>query len=339
MTRFENLMDLARLPYFEDRGGRLALADPALGPAVDMHTHLALSYGLPNRVDLGKASDETLHYLPKDRAIDLDPYINKNFSPEDLKALSHDLTFLAVTARGMRATHTVPNLAREMSELGVRQSVLLPIELPVVSSANSENWLDATAGREDFVCFGSVHPYSIGVRKRLDMLKARGVKGIKIHPAVQMCPPDNGRMLKLYKLCGERDLPILFHCGPVGIEPALGRKFSQVKRYERALAENPTTTFVLGHSGALQVELALAFANKYPNVWLECSSQGLPWVRRLCDEAPADRLTFGSDWPFYHQGIGLAKVFLATEGREAMRPRVLYDNAARLLGLPARAVA
>ena len=31
---------------------------------------------------------------------------------------------------------------------------------------------------------------------------------------------------------------------------------------------------------------------------------------------------------------GLAKVYLATEGREEIRQKILYDNAARLLGLP-----
>jgi predicted TIM-barrel fold metal-dependent hydrolase len=130
-------------------------------------------------------------------------------------------------------------------------------------------------------------------------------------------------------------LPVLFHCGPVDIEPMLGRYFSQVRHYERAIAENPGTTFVLGHSGALQMEQALGFAKRYPNVYLELSSQSLTNVRRIVEEAPRERVVFGTDWPFYHQGVGLAKVLIATDGDDAARKAVLYGNAARLLGLGA----
>jgi len=41
----------------------------------------------------------------------------------------------------------------------------------------------------------------------------------------------------------------------------------------------------------------------------------------------------GSDWPFYHQVVPIAKVLLATEGQPEVRRRVLWENAARLFGL------
>jgi predicted TIM-barrel fold metal-dependent hydrolase len=69
-------------------------------------------------------------------------------------------------------------------------------------------------------------------------------------------------------------------------------------------------------------------------VWLELSSQSLTNVRRILDEAPPERLVHGSDWPFYHQAISLAKILLATEAHPDARRRVLYGNAARLFGLP-----
>ena len=332
-TRFDNLLDLARLPWFEVKDGRLVLADPTLPAAVDVHTHLALSYAT-GRVDLGREYPRTEHYLPDERALDLDVYINQNFTAEDLKTLEHDLTLLSVTARGMRRTHTVPNLRRQMQELGISQSVLLPIDFPVLSH-NAERWLDATRGQDDFICLGSVHPYAWNMERRLDMLVRKGARGIKVHPAVQLVGPDNPRALRLYKMCGARKLPVLFHCGPVGIEPAAGRRRSQVARYEQALAENPDTIFILGHSGALQMPEALAFSLKYRNVYLECSSQGLPNVRRLCNEAPPDRLLFGTDWPFYHQAVGLAKVYLATDDNEPVRQALLHQNARRLFNLRA----
>ena len=67
---------------------------------------------------------------------------------------------------------------------------------------------------------------------------------------------------------------MFFHCGPVDIETRVGGA-SQVVKYERAVAECPDTTFILGHSGALQFDVALRLAREYPNVWLELASQTL----------------------------------------------------------------
>jgi len=329
-TRFANLFDLARLPWFELRAGRLVLADRSLAGAIDLHSHLALSYGFPARVDLRKAHAETEHYLPKDREFDLEVYINKNFLADDLKRLERDLSLKSLTGWGMRKTHTVPNLAREMEELGITSSVLLPIDMPVLSK-NALTWLSAIEGRPEMIGFGSVHPFARNPEAKLDEQIRRGARGLKVHPAVQFVGPDHPRAMKLYALCGARNIPVLFHCGPVGIELAIGRRLTQVRRYEKPIAENPGTVFVLGHSGALQMEEAIALAAKYPNVWLELSSQSLSNVKRILGDADSNRIVYGSDWPFYHQAIGLAKVFLASEGNDALRKKVLHENAKRLL--------
>lgn len=335
-TRFHSHADLAQLPYFDlNEAGRLVLADPGFGPSIDVHTHLALSYLLPARVDLQRAHDRTLLYLDVNDRLDLNVYANLNFSEQALKGLTWDLTARSVTSGGMRATHTVPNLLRDMRDLGVAYSVLLPIDLPAISD-NAGAYLRATADQDALLSMGSVHPMSLRLGKMLDRQKALGACGVKVHPATQMIRPNHPRAVELYRLCGERQLPVLFHCGPVGIEPAAGRRRSQVALYEPAIADNPKTTFVLGHSGALQMEQALDLAIRYENVYLEVSSQSLDNVRTIVERGPERRIMTGSDWPFYSQAMPLAKVLLATEGAPDVRRRVLYDNAARLFGLPER---
>ena len=331
-TRFDSLRDLARLPWFELRDGRLAVSDPSVGKVVDTHTHLALSFVRKNQLDLRRLHPRTEHYLPEERALDLDVYQNRNFTPDDLKRMERDLAFGALTAGGMRRTHTTANLGREMDDLQVVRSVLLPIDWPALSD-NAGTWLDAARNDPKFVCFGSVHPWRRDPARELDRQIAMGARGIKVHPAVQLVKPDDRRAIALYGLCGDRGIPVFWHCGPVNIEPPLGRYLSQVRHYEKAIAENPHTTFVLGHSGALQLDTALEYANRYSNVWLEIASQSVSAVRRLVDEAPTGRLMFGSDWPFYPQAIGLAKVCIATEGNEPARRALLHENAARLLRL------
>src|SRR5205085_12195604 len=96
----------------------------------------------------------------------------------------------------------------------------------------------------------------------------------------------------------------------------------------------PKTTFVLGHTGALQVDEAIALARDYPNVWVEVASQSLPAIRKILASVPAERIMFGTDWPFYPQAIQLAQVLIASDHDVALRRKVLYANACRLLGVP-----
>lgn len=326
---YKGVLDLARLPWFEVDHGRLVNALPdEVGPVVDVHTHLALAYLRPMGLDLHKASP-TQHYLPSCCTFDLDPYVNRNFSESHLSALNKDLVWGSLTRGGMRASHTVPNLVGEMKELGITRSVLLPIDFPAISK-NHAHVAEAAKSEEYLVAFGSVHPYASNKPVALDEQAHRGATGIKVHPNVQCVRPDDPQARALYAECGKRNLPILIHCGPVGIEPALGRYLTQVKWYERGIAENPGTIFILGHAGALQFEQALALQRTYPNVYLETSSQGLPNVRAMAERADPDRVLFGSDWPFYHQAIPLAKVLIATEGKPEVRRKFLYENAARL---------
>jgi hypothetical protein len=331
--RFTCLLDLARLPWFGlSDEGRLIVNDESIGPIADMHTHLALAYVRPMSVDLDRLHHETEHYLPSCCAIDLDVYVNKNIPPEALHELKVDLTLRSLGRRGMRATHTVPNLVREMDETKIRASVLLPIDFPVLSH-NADVALGAAKKESKLLSFGSVHPYAKDPEKRLDSQYASGARGIKMHPAVQLFRPDSRRARAIYAMCADRDMTVLWHCGPVGIEGRLPRYLSQVRHYERPIRENPRTRFVLGHSGALQFEEALELQRRYPNVWLETSSQSVSSLKRMVERADPDRVVHGSDWPFYHPAISVSKILIATEGKPELRHKFLWANAAKLLGV------
>jgi predicted TIM-barrel fold metal-dependent hydrolase len=334
-SRFSSLLDLARLPWFGvSDEGRLVVRDTSVGPIADLHTHLALAYVRPPSVDYQQLHPETRHYLPSCCAIDLDVYVNKNIPRDALAELKRDLTVRSLGPRGMRATHTVPNLLREMAETSIRASVLLPIDFPALSqNADVALGAAATTTGDRLRSFGSVHPYAMDAERRLDAQHAMGARGIKMHPAVQLVRADNRRARRLYRMCGEREMIVFWHCGPAGIEPRLGRYLSQVRFYERPIAENPRTTFVLGHSGALQFDEALELQRRYRNVWLETSSQSLSNVRRMVEHADPDRVVHGSDWPFYHPAISVAKILIATEGKRELRRKLLWDNAARLLSI------
>ena len=59
-----------------------------MGPVIDMHSHIALAYLLPMRLDLYRATPHVEHYLPSCCSIDFEVYQNQNFTPAALHALS-----------------------------------------------------------------------------------------------------------------------------------------------------------------------------------------------------------------------------------------------------------
>jgi uncharacterized protein len=330
-TRFSSVLDLARLPWFSVVDGQLRAA-PEVGPIIDIHTHVAMTNFVKLKVDVFTETPDIKHYLPVDAAVDLEVYSNRNFAAKDLRRLKVDVSLLTLTGRGMRKTHTAPNLLRDMDLLGIKQAVLLPYDLSWGAS-NAAIALQIGAKFPRIIPFGSVHPKANDIEGKLAAQKSAGARGIKLHPNGQFIAPDHPKTVHLCGRCGEHGLPILFHCGPAGIEPKAAQDRSQVYRYEKVLAEFPNTTFILGHCGALQVDQAVRFADKYPNAWYDLSCLGLSGMKTVFDSVPHDRIMYGTDWPFYHQSLTLARVLIVTDENEQLRRSVLYDNAQRLLGM------
>ena len=83
-----------------------------------MHAHLALSYLRRPSIDLNRASERPLTYLPFDAPMDLDIYANRNLDGAAMAAMKTDLTRDSLGPSGLRASHTIPNLRRAMADLG-----------------------------------------------------------------------------------------------------------------------------------------------------------------------------------------------------------------------------
>jgi hypothetical protein len=331
-TFFFDLQQLAELPWFELVDGRPVL-DARFGPCVDVHTHLSLSFVAPSTVDHDRRTDVVETYLPEvDRPFDLEPYGNRNFTPGDLRRMKRDLVAGSFLPGGPRRTHTAANLVSRMRDMQMSHAVIHAIDLPYVSR-NSEAYLAAARTYRALVPFGSAHPAAAGAVARVHRLADAGARGLKVHPASQGIAPDDPRAMRLYAACRERGLPVLWHCGPVGIETAMGRTLSQVRLYEKPIADFPDVTFILGHSGALQADEAIELSRRHPNVVLDLSCQGVRGVRAVLERADTERVCNGSDWPFYHQALGVARLLIAADGDEALARRVLGGNARRILGL------
>ncbi len=345
--RFKGYRGLAELPWFElDTNGELRIADLDLPRAIDMHCHLGMSLLLAPEVDLQQRTERVIHLLDCDAGdpgcdLDLDVYINRNFSDEALDELWWGSAAQGLWGSRAAATQTIPNLLREMDACNVERASILPIafDLPFGDDL-TERWIEAidSAGAGERLIPGcSVHPQDPARFTRLGNFAAAGARIIKFHPTMQRAYPDSDAMMELYAECERLGLIVFFHCGRAGIEPESTHRYALPRHYEAALQTYPRLQFVLGHSGARDVAEALPLALRYDNAWLDTHGQGVTTLDTMLRRTGGERMLFGTDWPFYHLAASLAKLLIITESEPAKRAALLRGNAQKLLRLAAPA--
>ncbi|MDJ0849888.1 MAG: amidohydrolase family protein [Myxococcota bacterium] len=340
--RYRGYRGLAELPWFElDGEGRLRCVADDFPPAIDMHCHLGMSFFLAPDLDLLARSPRVEHLLDCDAAdpgceLDLDVYINANFTESELGALRRTALAQATIGSRAAATQTIPNLLAEMDASRLSRALILPIAFGVPFGDDlARRWRVAIArsGASDrFVLGGSVHPRDPDRVAKLEEQAAAGARVIKLHPTVQRFYPDDPEVMDVYAACDRLGLAVFFHCGRAGIEPESIHRYALPRHYEGALSAFPDLPFVLGHAGARDVADAVPLARRHENAWLGIHGQGVTQLHEMLEATGGQRMLFGSDWPFYHVAATLAKVLIVTEDREAERHAILRGNAERLLG-------
>ena len=342
--RYSGYRGLAELPWFElDKAGALQCIDPSIPMVTDVHCHLGRSVLFKPDLDLSAQTKRVSHLLDCDAeipgcALDLDIYINGNFTDDGLFALKKGIVAQAFWGGGVAPTQSIPNLLREMDSMRVERSLILPIKLGLpFGDDQTETWRTAINqyGAADRLLAGlSIHPRDDA---RLDQMRGHaksGTKIMKLHPTMQRFYPDDPSMMEVYALAEELGIVIFFHGGRAGIEPESMHRYAMPRHYAGAIASFPKVQFILGHAGARDNEAMLDLAIKHDNAWLGIAGQGVTQLDKMIAKTGGERLLFGTDWPFYHIGSSLAKVLIVTDapGRRKIRSAILRDNAKILFG-------
>jgi uncharacterized protein len=330
----KDCMALAELPYFKlDDQNRLIL-DPAVAERIiDFHNHIGLNYLLAPAVDLDREDSEASTFFPlRGNPVNMDVYAALSFTPENAKIMEQENVKQGLLNNGIARTHSAKNLANELARMRAVRGVILAIDFPLGPfSRTSELYMRAAQKYPQLIPFVSVHAYDLFMEKKVRAFKAAGAVGMKIHPAMQLVRANNKRVMRLIKLCGELQLPCLFHTGASDVAPAFQKDLPRIEYFKEPLAAIPDATFIFGHSGIHMYREAIDLVKQYPNVYLELSGQTPDRIKEMIDAGIEDRMLFGSDWPFYPIAFPLAKVLLATENAPAVREKIIFTNARDLL--------
>lgn len=187
--------------------------------------------------------------------------------------------------------------------------------------------------------FGTFHPLDDVAGLAEEAFGELGMAGFKVHCRVQRCYPDEPGLLAAYREAERRGKICLIHCGRA---PGEATPYTDSRRFERVLRRFPGLTFVAAHMGADEFERYFDLLASYDNLYLDTTMvfTGLhPWAPRVSGLIEfQDRILYGSDFPNlpYELTTGV-RGLLALELGAGIEDKILYSNAARLLGLGAPA--
>jgi predicted TIM-barrel fold metal-dependent hydrolase len=212
---------------------------------------------------------------------------------------------------------------------------------------NEEIAEGAAANDDVLIPFASVDPARPdAVARARRLIVEHGVKGFKFHPNLQAFFPNDRSAYPLYEAIAEAGLPALFHSGHSGIGtgvPGGGGfrlKYSNPMCLDDVAADFPELQIVLAHPSFPWQDEAISVCLHKQNVWIDLSGWSPryfpPQLVQYANTQLRSKVLFGSDFPLITPDRWLAD-FAEAPFKDEVRPLVLKENAARLLGLGAEA--
>lgn len=205
--------------------------------------------------------------------------------------------------------------------------------------------LDLAGSRSDMTAFVAMDPLVLGGEAGAEHLRwasERGAMGCKIHPVMQRFVPDDPRMDAIFGACEELQVGVIAHAG----SSRAGREWAAPSAFASLLEAHPNLKLVLAHLGGGRWRQTCQLAAAYPGVCFDlceiiawCGAPGAPTsaeMSRMIRELGAERVMFGTDFPWYRVDRTVDQVMSLPHLSEEERELILGVNAVRYLGLPVR---
>ncbi|MFJ9848858.1 amidohydrolase family protein [Streptomyces sp. NPDC101150] len=286
--------------------------DPATLTAIDVHTHAEVSATGHASLDDGLHDASSAYFKVAGK---------RKPTLEEMASYYRERNMAAVvfTVDAESATGTAPVPNEEVAEAAAAHPDVL---IPFAS-------LDPFRGRA-------------AVRQARRLVAEFGVRGFKFHPSIQGFFPNDRLAYELYEVIEETGTVALFHTGQTGIGAGvpggggIRLKYSNPLYVDDVAADFPHLKIILAHPSFPWQDEALAVATHKPGVHIDLSGWSPkyfpPQLVHYANSLLQDKVLFGSDFPVLTPDRWLAD-FDALAIKDHVRPKILKENAARLLGL------
>ena len=185
-----------------------------------------------------------------------------------------------------------------------------------------------------FTGLGAMHPDAENPRKDLEEIRSLGLKGVKLHPDAQFFHVDSVKAMQIFEMLEDLQMPVIVHTGDFRYD------YSNPQRVARVLRRFPRLKFIGAHFAGWSVweEAARTLAD-FSNLYVDTSSSFYllkPEVsRRLIHTYGADRVMFGTDFPFWNQKPDI-DYLLGLELGEEEYEKIFWKNVTGLFDIPVK---
>ncbi|MEU7164368.1 amidohydrolase family protein [Streptomyces morookaense] len=283
-----------------------------------------------------------------DGLVAIDVHTHAEVSSRGQASLSDGLD--AAARAYFKAAHrrpTLPEIAAHYRERSMACVVFTVDAEAATGTPAVPNEEVAEAARQNpdvIIPFASIDPHKgrTGVRQVRRLVDEFGIRGFKFHPILQEFRPNDRLAYPLYEAIEEAGAVAVFHTGQTGIGAGMPGgggirlKYGNPMDVDDVAADFPGMPIVLAHPSFPWQDEALAVATHKPQVHIDLSGWSPkyfpPQLVRYADSLLQDKVLFGSDYPLISPDRWLAD-FAALPLKDEVRPKILKENAARLLGL------
>lgn len=177
-------------------------------------------------------------------------------------------------------------------------------------------------------------------RKEIKACAKQGGFGIKLHPQAQKVHPNDHRLWPMYETCQEIDFPIL---SDSGLSAGATKQWGEPHYWDEVLKAFPRLRLVLAHLGRACYDQTRKLAKDHSKVCFDIADIIDPHTHEeyhlsdadmaaLIREVGAERVVFGSDFPWFEPAAGIQRVkSLPLSDKE--KRLVLGENAVRIYKL------
>lgn len=185
------------------------------------------------------------------------------------------------------------------------------------------------SGHTNLIGFGTLHSGLDDIAAEVQRLITLGLLGIKLHPEFQHFTIDDPSMLPVYAAI-EGKLPLLIHMGDENADT------SSPIRLSRILDQFPKLVVIAAHLGGYRMWDQSMECLVGRSLYMDTSSS-LAFLKpekavEIIRRHGTDKILFGTDFPMWGHEDELNR-FLALGLSESENRAILYENAAKLLGI------
>jgi len=244
----------------------------------------------------------------------------------------------------LAGTVPLPRLLIESTPLDLKEAMLeaqvdyawLIAHPPFISN---ETVMELCADNSNWIPIVNIHKKTPKPGQALRRYAEKGARALKIHAAADGEGPDSPRYRALIRAASDLGLPVILHtgcmnCRPFCQDPSQGL----AERFSKWYETYSKTQFILAHMNFHDPNTALDLCEEFPNLWVDTSWQPTEIIGEAVRRMGADRVLFGSDWPFVGNNmmVGRKRVQDGVESgllNVEQAKLILGENAMKLLGM------